>query len=179
MDVQAERMAVELVKPSSDWTVSAGNESQRLAEVIGETLVVIHHIGSTAIPGIMAKPTIDLMPLVREIAALDERKDALIALGYEWKGEFGLPGRRFLTRTQNGKRLFNVHCYEATNTEAARHLAFRDYLRAHADVASAYEAEKLRAQSLQPNDVLAYNDVKNDWIKATEKRALEWYRSRA
>jgi GrpB-like predicted nucleotidyltransferase (UPF0157 family) len=176
MDVQAERMAVELVKPSPDWILVAENESQRLAAAIGETLVVIHHIGSTAIPGIMAKPTIDLMPLLRSIAALDERKEALLALGYEWKGEFGLPGRRFLTRTQGGKRLFNVHCYEATNPEVTRHLAFRDYLRAHADVARAYEAEKVRARSLQPNDVLAYNDVKNDWIKATEQRALDWYR---
>lgn len=177
MDVQSERLPVELVPPSTQWAVDAKKESERLAQAIGETLVAIHHIGSTAIPAIMAKPTIDLLPLVRSITTLDTRKEALVALGYDWRGEFGLPGRRFLTITRDGKRLFNVHCYEESNAEAIRHLAFRDYLRAHPAIAKAYETEKLKAQALQPNDVLAYNDAKNDWIKTTEKAALVWYRT--
>jgi GrpB-like predicted nucleotidyltransferase (UPF0157 family) len=141
---------------------------------IGETLVVVHHIGSTAIPGIRAKATIDLLPLVRSLAALDARADAVRALGYDWRGEFGLPGRRFCTLTAGEKRLFNVHIYEDGADEVARHLAFRDYLRAHPNEARAYEAEKIRAAALRPDDVLAYNDQKNDWIKACEQRALAW-----
>jgi GrpB-like predicted nucleotidyltransferase (UPF0157 family) len=178
VDIQSERMAVELVEPNPDWPTIAEKESRRLADVIRPTLVVIHHIGSTAIPGIRAKPTIDLLPLVRSLAALDARKNDVIALGYQWRGEFGLAGRRFLTLTHDGKRLFNVHCYEQTNSEVIRHLAFRDYLRAHPDVAKEYEIEKLKARALQPDDVLAYNDAKNDWIKKTEKLALEWYGTR-
>ena len=77
--------------------------------------------------------------------------------------------------TVDGKRPFNVHCYEQTNPEVTRHLAFRDYLRAHPEIAREYEAEKIRAAKLQPDDVLLYNDAKNDWIKAVEKRALAWY----
>jgi GrpB-like predicted nucleotidyltransferase (UPF0157 family) len=178
MDLSAERQRVELVDPSPGWAPKALAESARLAAAIGETLVVIHHIGSTSIPGIKAKPTIDLLPLVRDLSALDAREQAVTALGYEWMGEFGLPGRRFLRLDRDGKRAFNVHCYEQSSSEVTRHLAFRDYLRAHPAIGREYEAEKIRAAKLQPNDVLAYNDAKNDWIKETEKKAIAWYAGR-
>jgi GrpB-like predicted nucleotidyltransferase (UPF0157 family) len=80
---------------------------------------------------------------------------------------------------RNGKRVFNVHCYEESNPEITRHLAFRDYLRACPDIAKAYEAEKVRAAATCPDDVLAYNDQKNAWIKETERRALQWYERNA
>jgi GrpB-like predicted nucleotidyltransferase (UPF0157 family) len=175
MDVSAERHAVELVDPRPEWAERAGEESERLAAAIGDTLVIVHHIGSTSIPGIKAKPVIDLLPIVVNLAALDAREAVVTALGYEWCGEFGLPGRRFLRMNRNGKRIFNVHCYEQLNPEIARHLAFRDYLRAHTEIAKAYEAEKIRAAALCPDDVLAYNDQKNEWIKETERKALQWY----
>jgi GrpB-like predicted nucleotidyltransferase (UPF0157 family) len=179
LNLSAERQRVELVDPSPEWPVKAQAESARLAAAIGETLVVIHHIGSTSIPGIKAKPTIDLLPLVRDLSALDAREQAVTALGYEWMGEFGLPGRRFLRLNREGKRAFNVHCYEQSSPEVTRHLAFRDYLRAHTDVAKEYETEKIRAAKLQPDDVLAYNDAKNDWIKETEQKAIAWYGGRS
>jgi GrpB-like predicted nucleotidyltransferase (UPF0157 family) len=178
MDVSSERMAVELVDGSPMRAAAAKQESARLANAIGDTLVVIHHIGSTSIPAIKAKPTIDLLPIVSSLSALDAREAAVRALGYEWRGEFGLPGRRFLPLTRDGKRLFNVHCYEQNNPEVTRHLAFRDYLRTYPEIAKAYEAEKIRAAALHPGDVLAYNDAKNDWIKETERKALQWYAKR-
>jgi GrpB-like predicted nucleotidyltransferase (UPF0157 family) len=178
MDVSSERIAVELLLPSPEWTARARAEVERLGPAIGNCLVAIHHIGSTSIPGIKAKPTVDLLPLVTDIAALDQREGAVTALGYEWMGEFGLPGRRFLRLSRDGKRLFNVHCYEASNPEVTRHIAFRDYLRAHRDVAKEYEAEKIRAAALHPDDVLLYNDAKDAWIKRTERLALDWHVSR-
>ena len=175
MDLSAERHAVELVDPQPDWPEKARAESERLGRAIGDTLVVVHHIGSTSIPGIKAKPVIDLLPIVTNLTALDGREAHVVALGYDWLGEFGLPGRRFLRMNRDGKRIFNVHCYERSNPEITRHLAFRDYLRAHPEVAKAYEAEKIRAAAICPDDVLAYNDQKNAWIKETERKALAWY----
>jgi GrpB-like predicted nucleotidyltransferase (UPF0157 family) len=175
MDVSSERHAVELVDPQPEWAEKAREESERLGAAIGDTLVIIHHIGSTSIPGIKAKPVIDLLPIVVNLAVLDSREAAVRALDYDWLGEFGLPGRRFLRMNRDGKRVFNVHCYEGSNPEITRHLAFRDYLRAYPDIAKAYEAEKIRAAAICPDDVLAYNDQKNAWIKETERKALQWY----
>lgn len=71
----------------------------------------------------------------------------------------------------------DIHCYATGSRELFRHLAFRDYLRAHPKLAKEYEKEKLRAQVLHPNDILAYNDEKNGWIRTTELAALQWAQS--
>lgn len=179
-DLARERRTVELVAPDPAWAGRAAVGAAMLAGVLGDNLVICHHIGSTAIPGIRAKPTVDLMPIVRDIAAVDAAEEAIRALGFEFRGEFGLPGRRYcpMDDPATGKRAFNVHIYQAGSGEAARHLAFRDYLRAHSDEARAYEAAKARAAALHPDDTLAYNEAKADWIVACEARALAWARDR-
>ena len=110
-----------------------------------------------------------------EMAAAETRA-LKAALGYECLGEFGLPGRRYCRKNDpaTGKRQFQLHCYAKGSPEIARHLAFRDYLRAHPAKAEEYEAEKIRAAALHPDNTLDYNAEKNDWIKATEIVALEW-----
>jgi len=181
MDTSSERMPVELVPHRPEWVAIAAAESARIRSVIGEDIVVaIHHIGSTSIPGIYAKPTVDLMPLVTSLVALDTREEAIRALGYEWRGEFGIPGRRFLSLVSGvpPKRLFNVHCFEASTPGVERHLAFRDYMRAHPGRAKAYEAEKFRAQKVSPDDTLEYSKQKGPWIVEAEREALTWYRQR-
>ena len=173
-DGNPESIPVKLVPPDPDWPVRAEAEGRRLHRAIGPCLIRVEHIGSTSISNIMAKPTIDLMPLVTDIALLDERADAVRALGYEWHGEFGLSGRRFFTFTQDHERLFNVHAYAADHPDWSRHVAFRDYLRAHPELAKDYETVKIRAAKLQPKDVEAYNGEKNGWIKQAEKDAIAW-----
>jgi GrpB-like predicted nucleotidyltransferase (UPF0157 family) len=167
---------VELAPFSPRWAEMAHNEAQRLKRALRDELVTVHHIGSTAIGGIMAKPIVDLMPIVRSIARLDALEGAVRGLGYKWFGEFGLPGRRYCYRMDagSGKRLFQLHCYEVGAAEAPRHLAFRDYLRAHPAIAKDYETEKIRAAMAEPDDVNAYNGRKNDWIKRVERDAILW-----
>jgi len=174
-----EPFAVVLVPHSPLWAEMARDETRRLKEALGGELIAVHHIGSTAIPGIMAKPVVDLIPIVADIARLDAREEAVRALGYKWFGEFGLPGRRYCYRKDaaTGERLFQLHCYQDGAPEVPRHLAFRDYLRAHPLLAREYEAEKLRAAKIVSDDVNAYNDHKNDWIKRVEKEALAWANS--
>lgn len=173
-----DKLAVELVPHRAEWAEMAASESARLKEALGHLLITVHHIGSTAIPGIMAKPIVDLIPLVTDIEALDAAAPKLEALGYEYCGEFGIAGRRYcrLTDPVTGKRTFQLHCYQPDAAEFPRHLAFRDYLRAHPALAREYEAEKLRAAALHPDDVLAYNGAKNDWIQRTERAALAWWK---
>jgi GrpB-like predicted nucleotidyltransferase (UPF0157 family) len=139
-------------------------------------LLAVHHIGSTSIPGLAAKPIIDLMPVVSSLAALDERRSMVERLGYRWHGELGIPGRRYCTLSdENGLRLVQLHFFQENSAHVKRHLAFRDFLRAHPGKARAYEAEKRRAQKLHPDNSHAYNDQKSSWVHATEAEALEWY----
>ena len=174
----AELYAIELVPHRREWAEMARTESTRLKDALGDLLIMVHHIGSTAIPGIMAKPIVDLIPVVSSVEALDDAARRIEALGYEYLGEFGLPGRRYcrLIDPVSGKRVFQLHCYQPDAEEFPRHLAFRDYLRAHPAIAKEYEAEKIRAAALHPGDVLAYNNEKNDWIQRIQTDALAWWK---
>ena len=80
------------------------NETARLCEALGGVLITVHHIGSTSIPGILAKPIIDLMPLVTTLTDLDERRSCLEALSYGWYGEFGIAGRRIRQLDRRDRR---------------------------------------------------------------------------
>lgn len=148
----------------------------RLFDPLGDMIVAIHHIGSTAVPGLMSKPVIDLMPIVTSLETLDARQSDVEALGLGWHGEFGVDGRRFCTLNhQDGSRLANVHFYAQGSPNARRHLAFRDYLRSHPDVAAAYAHDKLRAGAIHPDDSVAYSGEKGAWIREAEAKALIWY----
>ncbi len=170
-----DRIEVELHPHNPHWADMARAEALRLKRALGDNLLVVHHIGSTAIPGIAAKPVIDLMPVVASLAALDASREAVEALGFVWRGEFGLAGRRYCVLSdETGRRLVQAHCYQADSPEIERHLVYRDYMRTHPDQAAGYEAEKRRAAAMHPNDSLAYNGAKSDWIQAAEKRAAAW-----
>jgi len=145
-------------------------------KALGSAVVVVHHVGSTSVPGLAAKPIIDLMPVVGDLAEIDRLRGRVEALGYGWHGELGIAGRRYCTLDdQAGVRAVQLHIFQANSPHVERHVALRDYLRAHPEVARAYENEKRRAQSLHPDDSHRYTDEKAAWIRDAEVKALEWY----
>lgn len=101
-----------------------------------------------AIPGIRAKPILDLIPVIVSLAELDKFQGRIKMLGYDWWDELGLPGRRYCTKSdpKTGHRTVQLHCNEDGSTEITRHLAFRDYLRAHPELAVEYEQVKMGCQ---------------------------------
>jgi len=156
------------------WADQAQQERDRLRTAIGDVIVTVHHIGSTAIPGIRAKPILDLIPVVRSFADFDNSRQAVERLGYTWWGEYGLPGRRYCTFDDpvTGQRMVQLHCFEQGSPQVTRHLAFRDHLRSHPDLAREYEAEKARCRDCHPLDSHAYGDCKEAWIRRIEALAL-------
>lgn len=169
---------VELAPHSPSWGLVAREETLRLHQALGDTLVAVHHIGSTAIPGIHAKPIIDLMPVVRALSELDAQESALLRLGYQGWGEYGIAGRRYFTfeEPSTGRRVFQCHCFEAESFQIERHVAFRDYMRANPAKAHEYDQEKHRCRQLHPDDSHAYTDAKADWIAAQHADAVAHYR---
>lgn len=173
-----EARPVILAEYDSEWPRLAARRLEAF-KVLGGTLVAGYHIGSTSVPGLAAKPVIDLMPVVTSLAELDEKRSRVEAMGYQWLGEYGIAGRRFCTLSDDRHaRLVNVHFFEVTSLHCARHLAFRDYLRSHPQAAAEYEKEKRRARDLHPDDVNAYCDEKDGWIRRIEAVAGEWWAKR-
>jgi GrpB-like predicted nucleotidyltransferase (UPF0157 family) len=164
-------------KYSPDWPLEFEQEARALRALLGDELVAIHHIGSTSVPGLAAKPTIDLLPLARSLARIDAETPRLQAAGYKALGEYGLPGRRYFTKDRaDGLRTHNVHIYQFDDPDVERHLAFCAYLRHDAAARREYEALKRNAYAQHPADIEAYSAFKDAWIKKTEPIAVQWYR---
>jgi GrpB-like predicted nucleotidyltransferase (UPF0157 family) len=137
--------------------------------------VRIHHIGSTAIPGIHAKPIIDILLEVDDIAPFDDRSSSIEQLGYEAMGEFGIPGRRYFRKDDpSGVRTHHLHAFQRSSAEVVRHLAFRDYMIAHPKDARAYSALKRKLARQHPENMAAYMEGKDPFIKEHQAKAVEW-----
>lgn len=105
---------VPVVPHDPAWSAAFDAEAARVSQALGTAVVWLHHIGSTAIPGISAKPVIDLLLEVASLARLDRRTPALEALDYDAMGEFGIVGRRYFRRDdRSGVRTHQIHAFQA------------------------------------------------------------------
>ena len=166
---------IQVISHDPAWAQKFEIEARRIGKALGKTAVQIHHIGSTAIPQTKAKPIIDILLEVTSLEALDEKSPMLETLEYEAKGEFGIPGRRyFRLNDSDGTRTHQIHAFEAGVPNVVRHVAFRDYMRAHPLVAEEYGALKERLANAYPHDMTAYMDGKDAFVREHERRALLW-----
>ena len=168
-------MRVRVLPHDPAWKRAFDAEADAIARALGDLVAAVHHIGSTAIPGIPAKPIIDILLEVGDIARLDENPSALERLGYEALGEFGIPGRRYFRKDDAaGERTHQIHAFQTGSPETARHHAFRDYMIAHPESARAYGELKQRIALQHPNDIQAYMDGKDAFIREHQAKALVW-----
>ncbi|MGM0446107.1 MAG: GrpB family protein [Bacillota bacterium] len=167
-------MRVLVNKYDPNWTKMYEKEANLIRDIFKDKLLEIHHIGSTSVKGLKAKPIIDIMPLVEDIKKVDKHNDEMIKIGYEPMGEYGISKRRYFRKGKDG-RYHHVHVFEIDSEHANRHLAFRDYLREHKEIAKKYGNLKEKLAQKYPNDIESYMDGKNDFIKKHEKFALKWY----
>ena len=168
-------MRVSVIAHDPVWKSHFEAEADHIARALRDMVVFPHHIGSTAIPGIFAKPIIDILLEVDDIIRLADKRSAMEQLGYEGLGEFGIPGRRYF-RKENaaGIRTHQVHAFQADSPEIERHLAFRDYMIAHPGEAQTYSVLKQRLAQEHPEDIEAYMAGKDPFIKAHEAKAIAW-----
>ena len=150
-------------------------ERKAIAEILDGNGISIYHIGSTSVPGLAAKPIIDMMAVVRSLEKVDDARGKFSELGYEYLGEFGIAGRRYF-RKGGDERTHQIHIFQADDwNNIERHLAFRDYMRTHEKERAEYAKIKTALAQRFPYDIDGYCDGKDAFVREMEKRALLEY----
>lgn len=163
---------VQVVPYDAEWVNMFEKERVLLERVVGAIVVRVHHIGSTAIPTMPAKPIIDVLIEVTNIEAVDIYNDALAHVGYEARGENGIQGRRFFTKGGD-QRTHHVHIFQENDPEVKRHLLFRDYLIAHPVEAKQYRTLKETLAATYVNDIESYVAGKHAFIQRIDRLAMQ------
>ncbi|UCE10594.1 MAG: GrpB family protein [Candidatus Thorarchaeota archaeon] len=168
---------VEIESNDSYWGDVFKQQKALLESIMKDEIESVYHIGSTAIPGIHAKPIVDILVVVKDIERVDAYDPTFRENGYEPNGEHGIPRRRFFDRrrSQNdSSSTIHVHTFQIGSPNVERHINFRDYLLAHPYEAKKYEALKLELAQTFRDDRLAYTDGKSEFIRSIEEKALRW-----
>jgi len=177
---EAVREEVAIVPYHPDWPhlfeIEAANLRSRLP---GSLVTRTEHFGSTAVPGLAAKPIVDMLV---EVRSLEETKRVIVPLleseGYEyfWRTDVSPPYAWFIKRNSAGQRAYHIHMVEADSRLWER-LYFRDYLREFPDEARRYEELKRHLAEKYPNDRIAYTTGKAEFVVTLTEKARQYYRT--
>jgi GrpB-like predicted nucleotidyltransferase (UPF0157 family) len=150
------------------WPMQYAHEKEMILGAIGTYIIRIEHVGSTAVSGLGAKPVIDITASLHTMSDLETCVAALRPLGYEHRGEAGIPGRQFFLKVsrETGKRTHHLHLIEQGNPMIDDQVAFRDHLRIHPDAASAYVRLKMSLAAQYGDDRESYTNAKSQFILA-------------
>ena len=172
MDASAAKKWI-VVPYHAEWPDRFAREADLLAHVFHGTDAVIEHIGSTAVPGLGAKPVIDIMIGLSSLTDAERRVAELALLEYEYVPEYEieLPDRRYFRKPFQRPRTHHLHIVELNSDFWIRHLLFRDYLRAHPDTAQAYYQLKQRLAVESNATGTDYTEAKSPFVADVLRRA--------
>ncbi len=162
---------IQLVDHDPRWKEQFEAEAKLIKKVFGSEMVALHHIGSTAIPGIKAKPIIDMLGEVKDIQEVPSFNIPMTRIGYQAKGEMGITGRQYYRKGLRQTHTHHLHIFQTGHPEIRRHLAFVEYMASHPSEAKEYGElkEKLvREFREKPEE---YTSAKTNFIKAIDERA--------
>ena len=151
------------------WPIIYEEEKAKIVNAVGNKVVAIEHVGSTAVPGLGAKPVIDIMVGISRLSDAKECIEPLKKIGYKYVPEYeaSIPERRFFRKgpSEAPNQHFHLHMVELTSSFWKRHLLFRDYLRAHPSVAQRYYRLKKELAAKHGSDHEAYTESKSSFIE--------------
>lgn len=142
-------------------------EAQLIKEIFGKSALAVHHVGSTAIPGIYAKPEIDIHVEIDTIGNIERYSEGMTFLGYRVRGDEVEPGSHYYSKDENGIRTFKVHVSESSHPSLKNQLQFRDYLRKHPKRAKQYSDLKRRLAETNKTGIMEYLNGKRPFIMDT------------
>ncbi|MEO0473874.1 MAG: GrpB family protein [Bacteroidota bacterium] len=171
-----------LVPYQAEWERSFQTEKNRILKAAGDFIHSIEHVGSTAVPGLSAKPIVDVMVGLKDF---ERDKDAYVVAmedaGYTYEPKYNLqlPFRRYLKKYSKEKKTHHIHSVDFRHPWWERHLLFRNYLKAFPDVRDEYEALKQKlCLAYNKGEILDYTEGKTRFIRGIEKKALKHFRKR-
>lgn len=171
----------EIVAYDPTWSEQFSREASRLRDAFGSSALVVEHVGSSAVPGMVGKPTLDILVTTARITDADEPElvARLAALGYEALGAYVAPEGRLFAKEADGHRLINVHVFEPTSRKGKEMLVVRDYLRAHPEDVREYGALKTRLFAEHSEDYAGYRAKKTALVEELVARAWRWHTSKS
>jgi GrpB-like predicted nucleotidyltransferase (UPF0157 family) len=171
------RGSVRVVPYDPDWPIYFQAERDLLRSTLGASVLEIRHIGSTAIPGMPAKPILDILAAVGNLADVSDFIDPLLKLGYEDKGDGRVAGRRYFVKGTEEARTHHLNFYEMNSPGWTTHILFCEYLKSHTEVAREYAELKENLANLFPTDRTSYADGKKSFVAAVVEKAVSEHES--
>lgn len=164
------KRTIVVVPYNEQWPEQYANIAQTLSQIIGAHLIDIHHIGSTSVPNLPAKPIIDVLVVVDDILFIDTLNEQFADFGCVIKGENGMPFRRFFYNSDK-ENACNIHIYQQGNPEISRHLLFRDYMIKHPNEALAYANLKKQLAKNFDDDIFSYLTGKENFVREIDRKS--------
>jgi len=154
---------------NSKWKKQFEDEAELLQSIFKDETFSIEHIGSTSVPGLAGKPTIDILMVVKNILIVDEFTKQIESLGYKPLGEYVTKGARLFVKEINNTRFVNLHISEANHLHVEEMLKLRNYFRAHPKTVEEYNKLKFELVEKYPNDYGLYRKYKDEWMEKLKK----------
>lgn len=152
------------------WTNQFAEEAKTLKTIFADEAISIEHVGSTAVPNLAGKPTIDVLILVNDMSTTDRLKERMEIAGYQSLGEYVMQGARLFIKDSNNFRTHNIHVFQKDHPHVQEILRLRDYLRTHPDVVREYSDLKFDLIRKYPNDYGQYRKFKDEWMNALKEK---------
>ena len=167
------RGIVELKPYNPQWNAFYIQEEELISSAITDFLIEIQHIGSTAIPDIVAKPIIDIAVAIDSLRNIEKIIAPLEGVGYIYRGEQGIPDRHLFVKGGEDFRTHHLHVMDKTHYEWKKHIVFRDYLRNHPEEAKRYSELKMKLAKEFENDRESYTENKSTFIQNILEQVLK------
>jgi GrpB-like predicted nucleotidyltransferase (UPF0157 family) len=159
----------------TEWKALFQEQAAKIKAVLGDNVLAIDHVGSTSIPGMVAKPNIDIMVTVPDITKITAYREKMENIGFIAHGDYSNISEEYFTEDlPSGERVTSVHVFQVGNPEIKRHLDFRNYLRANDVARESYIKLKRELYANHANHYRAYDNGKHALIERLNQEAHEW-----
>lgn len=157
-----------------NWKNAFEKEVEIIRPIFSDRALQIEHVGSTSVPGLAGKPTIDILLIVNNISEADELTPKMEVIGYQALGEYVMPGARLFVKEGDNVRLVNLHVFQKDHGHVKEMLQLRDYLRTHPGDVKEYSDLKFELAQKYPNDYGQYRKLKDEYMENLKKKIREY-----